>query len=156
LNTQFRVKHIRPKDYSTFPITILSNATLDTSKATSQSLFPRRTKLGKTKTLSFKTTEDVSFSIQYASDADLPNDISRTILTADITGVAEKIEGLKGDLECHDPTVKVHIKLTDAGLVEVLHSEVQCELREKRNFADKFKGFFGSGKENEELSEDQV
>jgi hypoxia up-regulated 1 len=32
LNNQFRVKDIRPKDYSNFPITIASNVTLDNSK----------------------------------------------------------------------------------------------------------------------------
>lgn len=156
LNSQFKVKDIRPKDYSTYPITIISNATIDNSKGTSQILFPRRTKLGNSKTLSFKTKEDVSFSVQYTSDADLPDDISRSILTANITGVAEKIENLKGILECHDPTVKVNIKLSDSGLVEVLHSEVQCELREKKNLADKFKGLFGAGKDKEYKAEEQV
>ena len=92
----------------------------------------------------------------YPSDINLPNDISRTILAANVTGVTDKIEKLKGTLECHDPTVKVNIKLTDAGIVEVLHSEVTCELREKKNFADKFKGLFGSGKEKEDATEEQV
>ena len=92
----------------------------------------------------------------YPLDADLPGDISRKILTANITGVAEKIEKLKGALECHDPTVKVNIKLTDAGIVEVLHSEVTCEVREKKNLADKFKGLFGGGNEKEDKNEEQV
>ena len=92
----------------------------------------------------------------YSSEADLPNDISRTILSTNITGVAEKIEKLKGSLECHDPTVKVNVKLTDAGIVEVLHGEVTCELREKKNLADKFKGLFGGGKSNEDKTEEQV
>jgi hypothetical protein len=98
----------------------------------------------------------VSFSIQYDSNADFPEDISRAILTANIIGVPEKIEKLKGALECYDPTVKVNIKLTDAGLIEVLHSEVQCELREKKNFTDKVKGFFGAGKEKGDPSDEQV
>jgi len=151
------VKDIRPKDYSTYPINIISNTTLDTSKDIPQTLFPRRTKLGNTKTLTFKTSEDVSFSILYSEDTDLPVDISRLILDAKISGVAEKIEKLKGTNECHDPTVKVSVKLTDAGLVEVLHSEVQCEIREKKNLADKFKGLFGGGgKDKETKDDDQV
>jgi len=150
------VKDIRPKDYSTYPINIISNTTLDTSKDTPQTLFPRRTKLGNTKTLTFKTSEDVSFSILYSEDTDLPVDISRLILDVKISGVAEKIEKLKGTNECYDPTVKVSVKLTDAGLVEILHSEVQCEIREKKNLADKFKGFFGGGKDKETKDEDQV
>src|ERR1700738_1240670 len=149
LNNQFRVKNIRPKDYSTYSINIISNATLDSSKDTPVTLFPRRTKLGNTKTLTFKTSEDISFNILYSPDSDLPSDISPSILDAKITGVPEKIEKLKGTNECHDPTVKVSIKLTDAGLIEVLHSEVQCEIREKKNLADKFKGLFGGGKEKE-------
>lgn len=70
--------------------------------------------------------------------------------------MAEKIEKLKGTNECYDPTVKVSVKLTDAGLVEVLHSEVQCEIREKKNLADKFKGLFGAGGKDKETKEDQV
>jgi hypothetical protein len=116
-------------------------------------LFPRRTKLGNTKVLSFKTSEYVSFKVRYASDEGFPQDISTSILDAKVTGVAEKIEKLKGVHDCHDPTVKVSLKLTDAGLVEVLHSEVICEIREKKNLADKFKGLFGGGKEKEEKDE---
>jgi hypoxia up-regulated 1 len=70
--------------------------------------------------------------------------------------VAEKIEKLKGTNECYDPTVKVSVKLTDAGLVQVLHSEVQCEIREKKNLADKFKGLFGGGGKDKETKEDQI
>jgi hypothetical protein len=94
--------------------------------------------------------------VGYAPDADLPRDIASTILSANITGVAEKIEKLKGIHECHDPTVKVNIKLTDSGLVEVLNSEVQCELRETFNLADKFMGFFAGPKDKEEKDQDQV
>jgi hypothetical protein len=94
--------------------------------------------------------------VGYPSDINLPNDISRTILAANVTGVADKIEKLKGTLECYDPTVKVNIKLTDSGIVEVLHSEVTCELREKKNLADKFKGLFGGGNEKEDTTEEQV
>jgi hypothetical protein len=119
-------------------------------------LFPRRTKLGNTKVLSFKTSEDVSFKLSYASDEGFPRDISTSILNAKVTGVAEKIEKLKGVHDCHDPTVKVSLKLTDAGLVEVLHSEVICEIREKKNLADKFKGLFGGGKDKEEKDEQVV
>lgn len=156
LNNQFRVKDIRPKDYSTYSINIISNATLDSSKDTAVTLFPRRTKLGNTKTLTFKTSEDVSFKIVYSEDSDLPSDISPSILEANISGVAEKIDKLKGTNECYDPTVKVSVKLTDAGLVEVLHSEVQCEIREKKNLADKFKGLFGGGKDKETKEGDQI
>jgi hypothetical protein len=115
-----------------------------------QPLFPRGTKLGKTKILTFKTASDISFTVEYAPDADLPLNISPTILSANVVGVAEKIDKLKGNQECHDPLVKVGIKLTESGLVEVLHSEVQCEIREKKNLADKFMDFFGGGKEKEE------
>ena len=87
---------------------------------------------------------------------DLPADISRTILSANITGVSEKIEKLKDVNECHDPTVKVNIKLTDSGLVRVLHSEITCEIREKKNLADKFKGLFGGGKEKDDEKDEQV
>lgn len=153
LNNQFRVKDIRPKDYSTYGIHIVSNATLDSSKDTPISVFPRKTKLGNTKILSFKTSEDVAFKLSYDDGGHFPEDISKSILDAKITGVAEKIEKLKGVHECHDPTVKVSLKLTDAGLVEVLHSEVVCEIREKKNFADKFKGLFGGGKDKEEKEE---
>jgi len=156
LNNQFRVKDIRPKDRSIYDIEIVSNATTSTSKDKSTILFPRHTKLGFSKTLAFKTSEDIAFIISYSSDADIANDISRTILESKISGVAEKIDKLKGTNECHDPTVKVSLKLTDADLVEVLHSEVQCEIREKKNLADKFKGFFGSGKEKDEKEEQIV
>lgn len=155
MNNQFRVKDIRPKDYSTYSIDIISNTTLDTSKDIPVTLFPRRTKLGNTKTLTFKTSEDVSFKILYSPGSDLPADISPSILEAKISGVAEKIEKLKGTNECFDPTVKVSVKLLDAGLVEVLHSEVQCEIREKKNLADKFKGLFGGGKDKD-TKEDQI
>jgi len=155
LNNQFRVKDIRPKDYSTYSIDIISNATLNNSKDTPVTLFPRRTKLGNTKRLTFKTSEDISFNILYSPDSDLPSDIPPSILEAKITGVPEKIEKLKGTNECHDPTVKVNIKVTDAGLIEVLHSEIQCEIREKKNLADKFKGLFGGGKDKE-TKEDQI
>ena len=155
LNNQFRVKDIRSKDYSVYPITITANASID--GLSGSILFPARTKLGYTKSLIFKTSDDISFTLAYPSSANLPNDISRIILTANISGVPEKIEKLKGTNECHDPTVKVNIKLTDSGLVNVLHSEVTCEVREKKNLADKFKGFFGgSGKDKEDQKDDQV
>lgn len=153
LNNQFRVKDIRSKDYSLFPISFTNNATSDT---TPTSLFPARTKLGNTKSLTFKTAQDVAFTVSYADGVDLPVGVSKTILSAKVNGVAEKIEKLKGTNECYDPTVKVNIKLTDSGLVEVLHSEVQCELREKKNFADKFMGFFGGGKDKDSSAEEQV
>lgn len=119
-------------------------------------MFPEGTKLGNTKVLAFKTSRDVSFTLEYASGADFPSDISRTILTANVYGVAEKINKLRGPDECHDPTVKVNVKLADAGLIDVLHSEVQCEVREKKNMADKFKGFFGGAKDKVEEKDEQV
>jgi len=153
LNNQFRVKDIRSKDYTVYPITITANASID--GLSGSVLFPARTKLGYTKSLIFKTSHDVSFTLGYPSSVKLPNDISPTILTANISGVPQKIEKLKGVHECHDPTVKINIKLTDSGLVNVLHSEVTCEIREKKNLADKFKGFFGgSGKDKEENEKD--
>jgi hypoxia up-regulated 1 len=155
LNNQFRVKDIRSKDRSIYDIEIATNATV-ASKDAPTVLFPHHTKLGYTKTLAFKTSEDVHFTISYSSDADLPNDISRILLDGHISGVADKIEKLKGTNECHDPTVKVSLKLTDGGLVEVLHSEIQCEIREKKNLADKFKGIFGGGGKDKEDKEDQI
>ena len=104
----------------------------------------------------FQTEEDVSFEIRYPSDVHLPIDISYSILSANITGVAEKIDKLKGSQECHNPTVKVNVKLTDAGLVDILYSEVQCELHEKKNLADKFMGFFGGVKDKDDKKEEQV
>lgn len=156
LNNQFRVKDIRSKDRNVYDIEIVSNATADSSKDRSSVLFPRHTKLGYSKTLAFKTSEDINFKVSYSSDADIPKDISRTLLTAQISGVAEKIEKLKGTHECYDPTVKVSLKLTDAGIVEVLHSEVQCEIHEKKNLADKFKGFFGGGGKEKEDQDEQI
>ena len=161
LNNQFKVKDIRSKDYSLYPIVIVSNSTLDSTKnisisvlinelGNSQTLFPRHTKLGNTKSLTFKTGKDMSFKVEYGGDANLRSDVSRTILSANISGVEEKIDKIKGPHDCHDPTVKVNIQLTDSGLVEILHSEVQCEIHEKKNLADKFKGFFGAGKEKDE------
>jgi hypothetical protein len=122
----------------------------------SDTLFPSGTKLGKTKVLAFKTSQDVSFTLKYASNTGFPSDVSETILTANVYGVPEKIDKLRGPDECHDPTIKVNIKLTDAGLIDVLHSEVQCELREKKNIADKFKGFFGGAKDKVEEKDEQV
>ena len=121
-------------------------------------IFPGHTKLGNSKTLTFKSTSDISLTISYSPDAVLPADIPPLLLHATITGVSDKIDKLRGEKECHDPTVKLNLRLTDAGLVDVVSSEVQCELREKKNFADKFKGFFGGGaKESvEEGEEEQV
>ena len=154
LNNQFRVKDIRSKDYSVYPIAITANASMD--DLSGSVLFPARTKLGYTKSVIFKTPHDVSFTLEYPPTVDLPADISRTILSANITAVSEKIEKLKGVNECHDPTVKVNIKLTDSGLVRILHSEVTCEIREKKNLADKFKGLFGGGKEKDDNKDEQV
>jgi hypothetical protein len=119
-------------------------------------IFPHHTKLGNSKTLTFKTSSDISFTISYSPDTILPPDISPLLLRANITGVPDKIDKLRGEKECHDPTVKVNIKLTDAGLAEVVSSEVQCELREKKNFVDKFKGFFGGGAQESVSEEEQV
>ena len=167
MNNQFRVRDIRSKDYSTYPIIITSNVTLHDSKGLSPRLplsltfvgaaiFPRHTKLGNTKTLAFKTSSDISFTVSYPPDVILPPDISPVLLRANITGVPDKIEKLKGTHECHDPTVKVNIKLVDAGLIEVVSSEAQCELHEKKNIADKFMGFFGGGKDSETATEEQA
>jgi hypothetical protein len=154
LNNQFRVKDMRPKDYSTYPVIITSTATLNDSKDISHTLFPIRTKLGNSKTLAFKTDNDFSFTVSYAPDFTLPSDIATDLIQADITGVAEKIEKLKGTNECHDPSVKVTFKLTDAGIVEIAHGEVQCEIREKKNLADKFMGLFGG--KDKETPEEQI
>lgn len=132
-----------------------ANATIDGLSGTV--LFPARTKLGYTKSLLFKTSNDVFFKLGYPPYVNnLPSDISPIILSGNITGVPEKIEKLKGTNECHDPTVKVNIKLTDSGLVSVLHSDVTCEIREKKNLADKFKGLFGGGKSTDDEGEEQV
>jgi len=119
-------------------------------------IFPHHTKLGNSKTLTFKTPSDISFTVSYSPGVILPLDISPILLRANITGVPDKIEKLKGTHECNDPTVKVNIKLVDAGLVEVISSEAQCELHEKKNLADKFMGFFGGGKDTETATEEQV
>jgi hypothetical protein len=165
LNNQFRVRDIRSKDYSTYPIVLTSNVTLHDSKGTNPTcthltppetvVFPHHTKLGNTKTLTFKTSSDIALTICYPPSTLLPADIPPLLLHATITGIPDKIAKLGGEKECHDPTVKLNLRLTDAGLVDVVSSEVQCEVREKKNFADKVKGFFGGGaKEGEE--EEQV
>lgn len=38
----------------------------------------------------------------------------------------------------------------------MLHSDVTCEIREKKNLADKFKGLFGGSKSKDDEGEDQV
>ena len=168
LNNQFRVKDIRSKDYSTYPILIETSASLETGKGIptlkyvltyivgSKTLFPVWTKLGNSKSLSFKTSEDFTLLLSYPSSVQFPADITRTLLSANVVGVAEKIEKLKGTNECDDQIVKVNFKLSDAGIVEIVSGEVQCELREKKNLADKLMGIFGGGKDKGKEEEQVV
>jgi hypothetical protein len=129
-----------PSTIQTVQIQLAPNLT-----STGAVIFPHHTKLGNTKTLTFKTSSDISLTISYPPSTLLPPDIPPLLLHATITGIPDKITKLGGEKECHDPTIKLNLRLTDAGLVDVVSSEVQCEVREKKNFADKVKGFFGAG-----------
>ncbi|KAF9923520.1 hypothetical protein FBU30_006442 [Linnemannia zychae] len=163
LSRQFKVKEIRLKDISPFPIEVkYTGEAKDAStpgKPFLTSIFNKGSTLGTRKIMSFKRVTDFGFDLQYgevspADDAELSN---HEIAHVSVTGLTDAINKFK-DISVATPKVKVTIELSDSGVVSVQEAiaTIETDHSKKASLADKVKSFFGSSEKNEEVKETEL
>ncbi|CAI2179762.1 6593_t:CDS:10 [Funneliformis geosporum] len=149
LSRQFKVKEIKVKDITPYPIEVdYSSEPKKSEDGTSKSkvyhtvLFNEFTAVGTRKMMSFPRTSDFNFSLNYAKlDDEIARDFGPTnIAISKITGLTDAIKQFN-DVGVERPKVKVTLQLSESGLVSATDAIVTIE---QQSFADKFKSFFKS------------
>ncbi|KAF9115775.1 lumenal Hsp70 protein, partial [Mortierella sp. 14UC] len=160
LSRQFKVKEVRLKDISPFPIEVkYTGEAKDAStpgKPFLTSIFNERSVLGTRKIMSFKRITDFGFDLQYgevsaAHGAELSN---QEIAHVSLTGLTEAINKFK-DVSVATPKVKVTIELSESGILSVQEAiaTIETDSSKKASLADKVKSFFGGSEKNEDVKE---
>ncbi|KAG0281064.1 Hypoxia up-regulated protein 1 [Linnemannia exigua] len=154
LSRQFKVKEVRLKDVSPFPIEVkYTGEAKDAStpgKPFLTSIFSDRSVLGTRKIMSFKRITDFGFDLQYgevsaAHGAELTG---QEIAHVSLSGLTEAINKFK-DVSVATPKVKVTIELSESGG----HCTIETDSSKKASLADKVKSFFGGSEKNEDVKE---
>ncbi|KAI1316575.1 hypothetical protein EDD11_009840 [Mortierella claussenii] len=158
LSRQFKVKEVRLKDVSLFPIDV--KYTGEAKDATTPGkpfltpIFKERSVLGTRKIMSFKRVTDFGFDLQYgdisvAHQGELSN---KQIAHVSLSGLTDAINKFK-DVSVATPTVKVTIELSESGLVSVGEAvaAIETDSSKKSTLADKVKSFFGGSDKNEDV-----
>ncbi|KAG0287695.1 Hypoxia up-regulated protein 1 [Linnemannia gamsii] len=160
LSRQFKVKEVRLKDVSPFPIEVkYTGEAKDAStpgKPFLTPIFNERSVLGTRKIMSFKRVTDFGFDLQYgqvsaAHGAELSG---QEIAHVSLTGLTEAINKFK-DISVATPKVKVTIELSDSGILSVQDAiaTIETDSSKKASLADKVKSFFGGSEKNDDVKE---
>ncbi|KAK3830051.1 MAG: Hsp70 protein-domain-containing protein [Linnemannia gamsii] len=160
LSRQFKVKEVRLKDISPFPIEVkYTGEAKDAStpgKPFLTPIFTERSVLGTRKIMSFKRITDFGFDLQYgevpaAHGAELS---SQEIAHVSLSGLTEAINKFK-DVSVATPKVKVTIELSESGILSVQEAiaTIETDGSKKASLADKVKSFFGGSEKNEDVKE---
>lgn len=160
LSRQFKVKEVRLKDVSPFPIEVkYTGEAKDAStpgKPFLTSIFNERSILGTRKIMSFKRVTDFGFDLQYgqvsaAHGAELSG---QEIAHVSLTGLTEAINKFK-DISVATPKVKVTIEISDSGILSVQDAiaTIETDSSKKASLAEKVKSFFGGSEKNDDVKE---
>lgn len=160
LSRQFKVKEVRLKDISPFPIEVkYTGEAKDAStpgKPFLTPIFGERSVLGTRKIMSFKRVTDFGFDLQYGqvSEAHGAELSGQEIAHVSLSGLTEAINKFK-DVSVTTPKVKVTIELSDSGILSVQEAiaTIETDISKKASLADKVKSFFGGNEKNEEVKE---
>ncbi|KAF9585248.1 Hypoxia up-regulated protein 1 [Lunasporangiospora selenospora] len=157
LSRQFKVKEVRLKDISLFPIDVrYSGEPKEGSTAGKPfltSIFSGKSTMGTRKIMSFKRVTDFDFDLQYGSsmEAELSE---KEIAHVSLTGLTEAVNKFK-DVSVNTPKVKVTIELSDSGVLNVQEAvaTIETDTAKKATLAEKVKSFFGTSEKNEDVKD---
>ncbi|KAF9238683.1 heat shock protein 70 family [Melanogaster broomeanus] len=150
LSRQFKTKDIRISDIATYDIQASYFASSLESRTIHSSIFPKGTKYGTRKTLSFKRKED--FSVWFDYKDEIASGFPREILQVQISGVAEAIDELT-ERGATDPIVKVTVALSESGFASVKEAIADGEIKDE-SLTGRLKGLFGGASGEQEVLED--
>ncbi|KAG6369740.1 Hsp70 protein-domain-containing protein [Boletus reticuloceps] len=151
LSRQFKTKDIRIADIATYDIQASYFASTPDSRTIHSSIFPKDSKYGSHKTLSFKRKED--FSVWFDYKTEVAPGFPREILQVQISGVAEALGNLT-ERGAIDPVVKLTVALSDSGFVSAKEAVAYGEVRDE-SLAGMLKGLFGGGSGEQEVLKEQ-
>jgi len=160
LSRQFKVKEVRLKDISPFPIEVkYSGETKEgepPGKAFVTPIFSEKSTLGTRKIMTFKRVTDFGFDLEYG---DVPHTQereigSREIAHVSLSGLTDAIHKFK-DVSVASPKVKVTLELSDSGILNVQEAiaTIETDNAKKASFADKFKSLFGGSEKNGDVKD---
>ncbi|KAG0332948.1 hypothetical protein BG004_001029 [Podila humilis] len=162
LSRQFKVKEVRLKDISLYPIEVkYTGEARDASTAGKPFLTPiftEKSVMGTRKIMSFKRVTDFGFDLQYGQvgeghEGELS---SKDIAHVSLSGLTEAINKFK-DVSVATPKVKVTIELSESGILSVQEAiaTIETDSSKKATLADKVKSFFGGSDKNEDVKEEE-
>ncbi|KAF9187414.1 Hypoxia up-regulated protein 1 [Haplosporangium sp. Z 767] len=160
LSRQFKVKEVRLKDVSLFPVEVKytgeSNDPATPGKPFLTPIFAERSVLGTRKIMSFKRVTDFNFDLQYGQVAEAHEGeiTNKDIAHVSLSGLTEAINKFK-DVSVATPKVKVTIELSNSGILSVQEAiaTIETDNSKKASLADKVKSFFGGSEKNEDVKE---
>ncbi|KAF8977992.1 hypothetical protein BGZ46_006966, partial [Entomortierella lignicola] len=160
LSRQFKVKEIRLKDISLFPIEVKYNGEPkeadDLGKEFLTPLFSEKSVLGTRKVMSFKRVTDFGFDLQYGQLTESQQEelTDKQIAHFSISGLTDAINKFK-DVSVATPKVKVTIELSESGVLSVQEAvaTIETDNSKKASLADKVKSFFGGSEKNEDVKD---
>ncbi|KAG0290998.1 hypothetical protein BGZ98_003209, partial [Dissophora globulifera] len=159
LSRQFKVKEVRLKDISLFPVEVqYAGEAKDgaPAKAFVTPIFNDKSVLGTRKIVNFKRVTDFGFDLQYGkvSDAHDSELADKPIAHISLSGLTDAINKFK-DVSVATPKVKVTIELSDSGVLTVQEAiaTIETDNSKKASLADKVKSFFGGSEQNEDVKD---
>ncbi|KAG0235393.1 hypothetical protein BGW42_005372 [Actinomortierella wolfii] len=165
LSRQFKVKEVKLKDRTMFPIEV--NYTGETKENGSTGkpfvtpIYKEGSILGTRKIVSFKRVTDFDFDLQYGDvDPELAKDLaSKEIAHVSLSGLTAAVEKYK-DVSVSTPKVKVTLDLSDSGILSVKDAVATIEMEDvkKPSLKDKVKSFFSGSdsKENGDAAQEET
>ncbi|KAG9295442.1 hypothetical protein G9A89_013471 [Geosiphon pyriformis] len=150
LSGQFKVKEIKVKDVTLYPIDVEyasdpkeSEDGILKSKVHRTVLFKAFSSIGVRKVMTFKRTSDFEFALNYSNTVkETISEFGPTdIASVQVIGLSEAIKQLQ-DVSVERPKVKVTLELSDSGTLSATDA-IATIATEQTSFADKFKSFFG-------------
>ncbi|KAF9115420.1 hypothetical protein BGX27_007920 [Mortierella sp. AM989] len=160
MSSQFRVKEIRLKDISLFPIEVKYSGEPKEAdvpgKEFSTPIFTEKSVLGTRKIMSFKRVTDFGFDLEYGQ---LPESQERELTDKQLahfslSGLTDAINKFK-DVSVATPKVKVTIELSESGILSVQEAiaTIETDNSKKASLADKVKSFFGGSDKNDDVKD---
>ncbi|KAG0016154.1 hypothetical protein BGZ80_009392 [Entomortierella chlamydospora] len=160
MSRQFKVKEIRLKDISLFPIEVKYNGEPKESDTAGKEfvtpIFSEKSVLGTRKIMSFKRVTDFGFDLQYGqvTESQEKELTDKQIAHFSLSGLTEAINKFK-DVSVATPKVKVTIELSESGVLSVQEAiaTIETDNSKKASLAEKVKSFFGGSDKNEDVKD---
>ncbi|KAF9344770.1 hypothetical protein BGX26_003933 [Mortierella sp. AD094] len=160
MSRQFKVKEIRLKDISLFPIEVKYSGEPKEADAPRKEfltpIFSEKSVLGTRKIMSFKRITDFGFDLQYGqvTESQERELTDKQIAHFSLSGLTEAINKFK-DVSVATPKVKVTIELSESGVLSVQEAiaTIETDNSKKASLAEKVKSFFGGSDKNEDVKD---